>query len=435
MLFREIFPFTAPPRIILQNTHVRFNPSKISVTDTTLRDGQQGWRTFTVEECLRLYEVLVEIGGRGAISSTELFLYTPKDREAASKIIEAGHEYPKPIGWIRASHSDLMLVADAGLDETVVLASISDYHIYYKLGLTRDRAFEKYLSVIEEALKMGITVRCSLEDSTRADLQRNILPFVRRLMRLSERYGVPVKVKVADTLGLGIPFPTVPPPRGIPALITMLIDEGGVPGEWIEFHGHNDFGLVVANHLAAWLYGAALSNCTLLGMGERAGNCPLEVMLVHYAGLRGDASNVNLRAIPRAAELLRSMGFRIPEFQPLVGENAFRTKAGIHVDGLMKNPEIYLPFDPRVVLGVPYTVSITPYSGRAAVALWVNAHLQVAGSNGCGVSKNDPRVEAMYREIVRMFEEEGRREPLRDEEMLALARKYFPEARPLAHER
>jgi len=234
-----------------------------------------------------------------------------------------------------------------------------------------------------------------------------------------------VRIKIADTLGVGLPYPQVPPPRGIPAIVSRIISECGVDSEDLEFHGHNDFGLVVANHLAAWLSGAALSNCTLFGIGERAGNCPLEVMLIHYTGIRGLDGTVNLKAIPKAANLIRRLGFKIPEFYPLVGENAFRTKAGIHVDGLMKNPEVYLPFNPQSVLGLPYTVAITPYSGRAAIALWINAHV-VKGVNG-GVSKNDPRVEMIYREVVRMFEE-GRREPLRDEEIAILVKKYFPNA-------
>ncbi|MGC9021354.1 MAG: homocitrate synthase/isopropylmalate synthase family protein, partial [Candidatus Methanodesulfokora sp.] len=267
VFYEEIFPFEGPPRMASWNR-------EIVITDTTLRDGQQGWREFTVEEGLRIYRVLAELGR--AIESTELFLYTPKDRKLASIIKSLELEFPRPIGWIRASLNDLKLLQEEGLRETVILASISDYHIHFKFGLSREQAFEKYLSVIEEALKLGITVRCSLEDFTRADPSKNIVPFVNRLMKLGERYGLQmIRIKLADTLGLGLPFPDIPPPRGIPAVIRLLIDELGVPGRYIEFHGHNDLGLVVANHLAAWIYGARASNCTLMGIGERTGNCPL----------------------------------------------------------------------------------------------------------------------------------------------------------------
>ncbi len=422
-LFRDVFPFVEPPRILLQGASRWFNPDEIVVTDTTLRDGQQGWRPLSVEEGYRIYEALVELGGDGSIYSAEFFLYTGRDRELVRRVLEAGHEYPKPIGWIRATRSDLRLVIEAGLDETTLLTSISDYHIYYKLGVTRDRALEKYLSVVEEAMRHGIVVRCTLEDATRASLEKNIIPFVEKLVRLSERYGVEFRVKIADTLGLGLPFPEVPPPRGVPALVEAL-REAGLEARQIEFHGHNDLGLVVANHLAAWLHGAGMSNCTLLGIGERAGNCPLEVMLLHYAGLTG--KRPRLEKLPEIVEMLETMGVRVPEWQPLVGRNAFRTKAGVHIDGLLKNPEVYLPFDPAIV-GREADIAVTAYGGRAAVLMWLRRHLPPQAV--MTLDKNDPRVEALYRDVVELFEKTGRHTPLSDEEMEELASRYFPELR------
>jgi len=427
VLYEDLFPFTRPPRLNSRNTN-------IVVTDTTLRDGQQGWRSFTVDEGLKIYEVLAKLGGSGAIETTELFLYTHKDRKLVSKIKELGFKYPKPVAWIRASFSDLKLVKDAGLDKAVILSSISDYQIYFKLGMSRESAIEKYVRVAEEALKSGIEVMSTLEDFTRADPEKNVLPLARRLMKLSERYGVPVRIKLADTLGLGLPFPDVPPPRGVPAVLKYIMEEAGVPGGWIEFHGHNDLGLVVANHLVAWLYGARSSNCTLLGIGERAGNCPLEVMLVHYVGIRGDDGTANLRAIKDAAELLKSMGFRVPEFHPLLGENAFRTKAGIHIDGLIKNPKVYLPFNPVEVLGVPYTISINPYSGKSAIALWVATRLDGGRVDPQRIKelKKDPRVEKAYSDVLKLFQEDSLRTSLNDEEVLEIIIKYFPEVRDTA---
>jgi len=424
-LFKEVFPFNDVPRIFLStDDYVRSlsHLNEIYLTDTTLRDGQQGWRNLTYEESVKVYEVLTELAGDGVITTCEFFLYTEKDRNVVRTLLNYGYRYPKVIGWIRASMEDLKLVIENGLDETVILTSISDYHIYFKLGLSRDQAIGKYLRVVEEALSRGIAVKCALEDVTRADLHRNVLPFIRELLRLREKYSAPIRVKLSDTLGLGLPFPEVPPPRGIPSLIRALINEG-FPGSDIEFHGHNDFGLVVANHLAAWIYGAGGANCTLLGIGERSGNCPLEVMLIHYLGLRNDR-RVNLRSIRKAVELFKELGFSIPEFQPVVGANAFRTKAGIHVDGLIKNPEVYLPYDSGKLLGIPYTISITPYSGRSAVAYWINTYFRLGPNDA--FSKDDPLVNAIYLDIQRMFSE-GRREELSDNEMLLLIRKHAPE--------
>ncbi|MEM2706253.1 MAG: 2-isopropylmalate synthase, partial [Ignisphaera sp.] len=307
VFFRDIYPFHDVPHVgRIDDREVTENLSKIHLTDTTLRDGQQGWRMFSIEECEKIYELLVDIGR--AIISTEVFLYTDKDREAAKRLISYGYEYPKVIGWIRATHSDLQLVVDAGLDETVMLTSISDYHIRYKFGVTREEAIKKYLEVIEKALSRGIAVRASLEDITRADIHGVVIPFIKKLLELSERYGVPVKIKLPDTLGLGLPFYEVSLPRSIPRIV-KTIRSLGIPQEYIEFHAHNDLGLAVANQIAAWMYGAAAANCTIFGIGERSGNCPLEIMTIHYAGIKG-SQDINLRAISKIPEVFEKMGYR-----------------------------------------------------------------------------------------------------------------------------
>jgi isopropylmalate/homocitrate/citramalate synthase len=407
----KIFPFVKPP-LILSNINGRAD--ELYLTDTTLRDGQQAWKILSVEESLKIYEILVEIAnGSSVIRTTELFLYTPKDRQVVRGIIEFGARYPEPIGWIRASLDELRLVIEAGLQETTILTSISDFHIKYKFGLDREKVIEKYLEVAETAMKNGITPRCTLEDITRADIDRNVVPFVERLIRLSERYGVQFRLKLPDTLGVGLPFPDIPPPRGIPAIIRRLTGIGVSPGN-IIFHGHNDFGLAVANSLASWIYGANGVETTIAGIGERAGNTPMEPMLLHLSGLRNGLNLTKIREIPR---ILEEMGFSIPEFYPVIGRNAFKTKAGIHVDGFLKNPQVYLPFDPEAVLGIKPTVDITPYSGRAAVLLWLRKHVPHIAD---GIDKDHPLVQQLYDEIVRIFNETKRSTPLSDEEMFQL---------------
>jgi len=190
------------PRIVLEG----FDPSGIYLTDTTLRDGQQGLGYFTVEESIALYEALVELdGGLGVIRSVEVFLYTEKDRVVARRLLEYGYEYPRVTAWIRASRQDLSLVSEAGLEDAVVLTSISDYHIRYKLGLSRSEALERYLEVVREAYSRGISVKCALEDVTRADPDFVKL-FLEKLLELAERSGFEAKVRLSDTLSLGLPF-------------------------------------------------------------------------------------------------------------------------------------------------------------------------------------------------------------------------------------
>ncbi|MEM3445905.1 MAG: 2-isopropylmalate synthase [Candidatus Korarchaeum sp.] len=414
--YEWFFPEMSIPRV------ARRAPSHdLVITDTTLRDGQQGSRPFTEEECIKIYSLLSELdNGSGVIRDIELFPYTAKDRRVIKTLIDFGTT-PRPIGWIRASMEDLRLVKESGLDTTVLLTSVSDYHIYHKLGIDREVAKGKFLSVIREALRIGLRVKVAMEDITRSDIYGFVLPFMDEVMRISESEGVDVGFKLSDTLGLALPFPELPLPRSVPKLVRTLIDELGLRSGQLEFHGHNDFHLVVANHLAAWLYGASLSNCTLMGIGERAGNCPLEAMAVLRSQLTED-DRMSLRAIGRIADLFREMGFTVPKFYPLLGENAFSTKAGIHIDGLLKNPSIYLPFDPEMI-GRPYSVEVSPYSGRAGLVYWLARRLNLRDWR---VLKEDPRVELAYSEVMKLFEN-GRVDPLSEEEVMNLMRKYFPE--------
>ncbi|MEM3832722.1 MAG: 2-isopropylmalate synthase [Thermoprotei archaeon] len=419
--FKNVFPHHSPPIL----TYETFDPirNKIFLTDTTLRDGQQGWRTLTVEESLEIYEILHKLSGKkGIIQTIELFPYTSKDQTVISKIISKGYEYPKPIGWIRANSDDVELLLQTGLKTTVMLCSISDYHIYYKLGISRERATERYLSVISKALSKGISLKIALEDVTRADVKRVVIPFIRKVKELSEEYSLPIIIKLADTLGVGVPFSEVPLPRSIPQLIRTIINETPISGTYLEFHGHNDFHLVVANHISAWLNGAMYSNCTLFGIGERAGNCPLEAMLIVYKELFGTNADIDLTPINEAAQLFRKLGLNIPDHYPLVGENAFRTMAGIHIDGLLKNPEVYLPFDSEKVLGIKPKIAINPYSGRAGIIYWITNSLNIHYDH----IKNDERINMIYSEILQMFNN-GRKHSLSDTEMRQLIFKYMPE--------
>lgn len=410
------FPELSIPRIAR-----RIPSHELVITDTTLRDGQQGSRPFTEEECIKIYTLLSELDdSSGILRDIELFPYTVKDRRVIKRLMEFGTT-PRPIGWVRASMEDLRLVKESGLETTVLLTSVSDYHIYYKLGMERETAKRKFLSVIREALRTGLRVKIAMEDITRSDIYGFVLPFIEEVLRISESERVEVGFKLSDTLGLALPFPELPLPRSVPKLVRTLIDELGLKSEQLEFHGHNDFHLVVANHLAAWLYGASISNCTLMGIGERAGNCPLEAMAILRSQLIGD-TGMNLKVLGRIADLFKEMGFIVPKFYPLLGENAFSTKAGIHIDGLLKNPSIYLPFDPEMI-GRPYSVEVSPYSGRSGLIYWLARRLNLKDWR---VLKEDPRVELAYNEMMRLFED-GRRDPLSEEEAMNLMRRYFPE--------
>ena len=419
-LFREMFPYSELPKVFFEDETVPMAPAEqVWITDTTFRDGQQARPPYTVEQIVDLYSLMSKLdGGTGLIRMSEFFLYSPKDREAVERCLSLGHEYPKVTGWIRAVKSDFKLVTDMELSETGILTSCSDYHIFLKLQKTRRQALEQYLDIARSALDAGITPRCHFEDITRADFPGFVVPFAVELMKLREEYGRDVKIRLCDTMGFAVPWPEAKLPRSVPKIVHAMVHEAGVPGELLEWHGHNDFHKVLINPATAWLYGCAACNGSLLGIGERTGNTPIEGMVVEAAQLKGQDPSVKYEVITEIAEYYQEkVGVDIPHGFPLIGRDFNTTRAGIHADGLLKNQEIYSAFDAEKILGRPIGVAITDKSGAAGIKHWIE---DVAG---LVVPKDDPRLVAI-RERVDAEYDAGRTTAISDEEMHA----WFEEA-------
>ena len=178
-----------------------------------------------------------------------------------------------------------------------------------------------------------------------------------------------------------------------------------VPSECLEWHGHNDFYKAVANASTAWLYGACAVNCSLLGIGERTGNIPLEAMVFEYASLRGSMDGMDPTVITEIAEYFqKDIGYNIPVMTPFVGQNFNSTRAGIHADGLLKDAEIYTIFDTEKLLNRKATVEVSKTSGLAGIAYWINGHYRLSSENE--LAKNDPLVVALKAWVDEQYEQE-----------------------------
>lgn len=426
-LYRLIYQYDEVPKVAFNNRRVPLHmPDEIWITDTTFRDGQQARAPYTVEQIVHLYDLLHRLGGpKGLIRQSEFFLYSEKDREAVYKCLERGYEFPEITSWIRASRKDFELVKEIGLKETGILVSCSDYHIFKKLNMTRKQALDHYLGIVKEAIEVGVRPRCHLEDITRADVYGFVVPFVMELMKLSRESGVPVKVRACDTMGYGVSYPGAAIPRSVQGIIYGLRHHARVPSELIEWHGHNDFYKVVNNAATAWLYGASSVNCSLLGIGERTGNCPLEAMVFEYASLRGTLDGMDTTVITEIAEYYeKELGYHIPPQTPFVGKNFNVTRAGIHADGLLKDEEIYNIFNTEKLLNRPVAVAITSHSGLAGIAHWYNQYFNT--SAGASLDKNHPLI-IKIKEYVDQEFAAGRVTAMADEELVALVEQYKSE--------
>ena len=421
-LYREIYDYQSIPKIAFNMRHVPENmPEEIWMTDTTFRDGQQSVSPFTADQIVYLFKLLNRLGGpKGLVRQSEFFLYTEKDKKALHMCQDLGLQFPEITTWIRANEKDFELVKQAGVKETGILVSCSDYHIFNKMHLSRKQAMDKYLGIVKAALDQGIKPRCHFEDITRADFYGFVLPFAYELMELSKESGVPIKIRACDTMGYGVTYYGAALPRSVPGIIYGLNHYADVPSAQLEWHGHNDFYKVVSNAGAAWMYGCASINCSMLGIGERTGNCPLEAMAIEYASLRGTADGMDLSAITDIADYMeREIGIEISPRQPFVGRHFNVTRAGIHADGMLKDEEIYNIFDTAKILNRPALVAVDSHSGLAGVAHWINSYFRLKGEDI--IAKNDPLVAAVKAEVDALYEA-GRNTVMGDEELEILVR-------------
>ena len=426
-LYRTLFNYEEAPKIPFNHRMVPMrSPEEIWITDTTFRDGQQAREPYTVQQIVELYKFLHRLGGpKGIIRQTEFFLYSDKDKEAVRKCMELGYEFPEITSWIRAVKKDFLLVKEMGLKETGILASCSDYHIFKKLKMSRGQALEQFLSIIKDALEIGIIPRVHLEDITRADFYGFVVPFAIELMKLSQESGIPIKIRACDTMGFGISYPGVALPRSVPGTIYGLTHHAGVPSEQLEWHGHNDFYKAVANAGTAWLYGCSGVNCTLLGIGERTGNCPLEAMVFEYAALRGTMDGMDPTVITEIADYyINEIGYNIPPMTPLVGKEFNFTRAGIHADGLLKDEEIYNIFNTEKLLDRPVVVAVNEHSGLAGLAHWLNRYFNIKQENR--IDKKDPRLTAVKDWVDEQYTE-GRNTVIGDHELIEALHRIAPD--------
>ena len=439
-LLEEVFPHDLPPLIPLANPVVEYIDGKavqfdfagvkdrdICITDTTFRDGQQSRPPYTIDQMVRIYDLLAKLGGpNGVVRQTEFFLYTKNDRETLDRCRALGHKYPECTGWIRADKGDFRLVREAGLQETGMLTSCSDYHIFQKLKFpSRQRCMDAYCEVVAAAFEAGVRPRCHLEDITRADIDGFVLPFVERLMEMSEQAPpeLSVKIRLCDTMGFGVSFPGASLPRSIPKLIYKLNREVGVPSDRLEWHGHNDFHKVHVNGATAWLYGCDFVNATLFGFGERTGNPPLEGAVIEYVALKGGLCGIDTTVITELADYMTSIGLPIPDNYPFAGRNFNTTRAGIHAGGLRQDERIYNIFDTTKLLNRPARVSITDKSGADGVAHWVNEFFGLKGDDRISKIK----VHRLARWVIDQYEVDGRLTSISDQELEEKTRELMPD--------
>ncbi|MGY8683672.1 homocitrate synthase [Bradyrhizobium sp. UFLA05-153] len=322
---------------------------QIVLNDTTLRDGEQApGVAFTTAEKVSIASALSKAG------ITEIEAGTPamghEEVSAIRAIVEAGLA-ATIIGWCRMKSSDVDAAIESGVSMVNVSIPCSDVQIAAKLGSGRAAALEQVRRVVGYARDRGLDATVGGEDSSRADVN-----FLVELITTAKGAGAR-RFRVADTL-------SVLDPDAAFALVAALRATTDLE---IEFHGHDDLGLATANTLAAIKAGATHASVTVIGLGERAGNAPLEQIAVALKQLYGCDTGVVLPELKNVAAVVAAAAVRIvPLDKAIVGEHVFTHESGIHVDGLLKDQRSYQALDPRL-LGRSNRFVIGKHSGLAAI--------------------------------------------------------------------
>lgn len=340
-------------------------PDHIRIFDTTLRDGEQApGCTMSRQEKLEVARQLVRLGVN--VIEAGFPAASPGDADAVQAVAEeVGGLANAPVicALARATEADVSRCAasltSASRRRIHVFIATSEIHLRYKLRITRDEVLLRARAAVSLAYSMADEVEFSPEDATRSDEG-----FLLEVLAAAVDAGA-TTLNIPDTVGYSTPTEYA----ALIARVSVLAER--TPGVIVSTHCHDDLGLAVANSLAGVRSGARQVECTINGIGERAGNASLEEVVMalrtrtdHF----GIATRIDARELTRASRLVTTCtGVHVPPNKAVVGANAFAHEAGIHQDGMLKHASTYEIMEPASVGADASTLVMGKHSGRHAL--------------------------------------------------------------------
>ena len=322
----------------------------IVIDDTTLRDGEQtAGVAFTKAEKIAIAVMLDATGVK------EIECGIPamgKEERASIRALTELDLSARLITWNRALETDINASLACGVTAVDLSLSVSDQMIRHKLGKSRTWVIEQLKRSVGYAKAHNLYVSVGGEDASRADMT-----FLVELMQIAHRLGAD-RFRFCDTLGLLDPFTMYDKIRALRTAVPELA---------LEVHTHNDLGMATANAIAGIKAGARFVNTTVNGLGERAGNAPLEEVVMALQLSCGIATGIDTRLFRKLSKLVGIASNRqVPPWKAVVGDMVFAHESGIHADGVMKNPTNYELFDPQEV-GLSRCLAVGKHSGTSSL--------------------------------------------------------------------
>ncbi|MEN9201982.1 MAG: homocitrate synthase [Thermostichus sp. DG_1_6_bins_120] len=356
----------------------------IILNDTTLRDGEQAAGiAFQIPEKISIAALLDAIGvpeievGIPAMGAVET--------EAIAAILSLGLR-AQLLGWNRAVPGDILASIRCGLKRVHISVPVSDIQIQVKFQGDHSRLLKQLRQSMEMALEQGLWVSVGGEDASRATLAQVI-----ELAQKAQRWGAQ-RFRYCDTVGILDPFSTYDQ-------ISHLVQAIDIP---VEMHTHDDLGMATANALAGVRAGATSVNTTVNGLGERAGNAPLEEVVMALQQILGINTGIDTHRLRELSQqVARATGTPLPPWKAIVGDNAFAHESGIHAAGVLRDPRTYEPFPPEVV-GSQRRLVLGKHSGRHLL-------LQVLQEHGIPLEQISPQQLETLLEQVRQHVTQSKR--------------------------
>lgn len=324
-------------------------PEKITIYDTTLRDGEQ-----TPGVCLRTAEKLKIARKLDELRIHQIEAGFPvvsnEEKRSVTTIANEGLD-ANILALCRTKKEDIDTALDCNVDGIITFLGTSALHLKHKLKVNQEDALNICMNAIEHAKDHGLFVAFSAEDATRTDLD-----FLKSVYKRAEVYGAD-RVHIADTVG-------AISPQGMDYLVRELKKEINIE---IALHCHNDFGMALTNSVAGLLAGASAVSTTVNGIGERAGNTSLEELVMTLLLIYGVDLDFNIEVFYELSQMVEELtNMKVPNNKPIVGKNVFRHESGIHVDAVIEEPLTYEPFLPELI-GHQRQIVLGKHSGCRAV--------------------------------------------------------------------